>query len=135
MMIRLECGAKVPSRRRDGLVAHHRGKRVRVIKLAGIMHSVHCEQKPGNLVKAVERRPPLPPPQSIDRELPTTHRVVIYAMVITCSSVTAAAVAAAANPLRLPWHSSCLSSLSFSRVFYYFPPTSFSTPSSRPASR
>lgn len=84
-------------------------KGVRVIKLGRIVHhSVHHGQKPGNLVKAVEGAP-----ESIGRELPTTHRVVIYAMVITCSSVTAA-VAAAANPLRLPWHSSCLSALSFS---------------------
>jgi len=36
-------------------------------------------------VKAAEE------PKSVGRELPTTHRVVIYAMVITCS-VAAAAV-------------------------------------------
>lgn len=62
-------------------------------------------QKPGNLVKAVEGD--LPPGPHEGRELPTTHRVVIYAMVITCSGVLpSAAVAAAANPLRLPWNSS-----------------------------
>lgn len=39
----------------DDLVAHLRGKRVRVIKLGRIVHSVHRGQKPGNFVKAVER--------------------------------------------------------------------------------
>lgn len=68
---------------------------------------------------------------SVGRELPTTHRVVICAMVITCSVEAAAAVDAAANPLRLPWHSSCLSSSTPPSRFLL--PTPSYTPSSCPS--
>jgi len=88
------------------------GKRVWVIKLERIGTP---RTETGEPRESHRGAPSL---KSIRRELPTTHRVVIYTMVITCS-ITAAAVAAAAaaNLLRLPRHSSSLSSLSFSLVF------------------
>lgn len=100
-------------------------------------------QKPGNFVKAVEGD--LPPDPHEGRELPTTHRVVIYAMVITCSGVLpSAAAAVAANPLRLPWNSSfappplVFLSLSLSPSHKHtlsssLPPTLSYTPSSCPS--
>lgn len=91
----------------DDLVAHLRGKGGSSNQAREDRDSVHRGRKTGNFVKATRRGPR----ESVGRELLTTHRVVMYAMVITV-----AAVAAAANPLRSPCHSSYSFSLSFTLV-------------------